>query len=321
MTLAGIRVVDAHGMVVDRSSMPISGSTWRGRRRWRGPARHTDGEAAPARAAQRGGQPGIAVEPRPCACSSPCRWSRKVACSARCWCHARHATSCRRCTASDMPCWAWRSFWSRRGRAGLVRGLHGRAADAPACRDGATRGRGRCAGRRAAGLTHDTRGPVAVGFDRDLARTLETRADYVRDLASASATNSRRRSPASAAAPNSCATISRKCRRTSAPGSCRTSWPTPRGSNGWCAASSSWRAPTPSCRAARRPVTWCGRQGDRGRQGTGLAIEWGRRRCPRQSTAPRSISCFPTWSRTPSSTAGRRHGAHRRARRARGASS
>ena len=125
---------------------------------------------------------------------------------------------------------------------------------------------------------------------------------------SASATSSRRRSPASAAAPSFCATISRRCRPRSAPGSCRTSWPTPRGSNGWCAASSSWRGPTRSCRAAARPVTSCRRR-SRSRLARDVSFRSNarRRRCPPQSTANRSISRSPTWSRMPSSMAGRRH--------------
>ena len=89
------------------------------------------------------------------------------------------------------------------GGAGLVRGLHRGAADAPARRDGAAGGGGRRARGRAAGGADDARGPVAVRIPSSCWRARWRCAPTMcASWRSASAMSSRRRSPASAAAPS-----------------------------------------------------------------------------------------------------------------------
>ena len=113
MTLAGIRIVDAHGIVVASTANADLGLDMV---RQEEVAEALQG-APVAMLRERAPLSGevswesISRTTRS-ACSSPSRWWWTAACWARCWCRARRATSCRRCTASAMRCWRWRSCWS-----------------------------------------------------------------------------------------------------------------------------------------------------------------------------------------------------------------
>ena len=105
-----------------------------------------------------------------------------------------------------------------------------------------------------------------------LARTLQMRADYVRELALSISHELKTPLTGIRGSTELLRDHLEEMSAEDGKGSCRTSWTTPSGSSGWCGASSSWRGPTRR-RRGRRGLR---RRGGRDRHGDPAARQGGR---------------------------------------------